>query len=192
MSPDAHSEPILRLRGLGKVYPGTKGQPPVEAVSGLDLDVREGELLVLVGPSASGKTTTLRLIAGLEEATSGTIEIAGKPVNGVEPQDRGIAMVFQSPALYPHMSAFQNIAFGLKLAGKGKAEIRDLVMRAAAALELEGVLDRPPQALSGGQRQRVALARAMVRSPRVLLLDEPLSNLDARLRVQMRGEIARQ
>jgi multiple sugar transport system ATP-binding protein len=181
----------VRLRGLRKMFPGEHGHPAVPAVQGLDLDIAHGELMVLVGPSGCGKTTTLRLIAGLEQATAGTIEIGDQVVNEVAPKDRGIAMVFQNHALYPHLSVFDNLAFGLKVAKKDKAYIREAVLRTATALELTAVLDRKPQALSGGQRQRVALGRAMVRNPKVFLLDEPLCNLDAPMRVQMRSEIAR-
>ena len=181
----------VRIRGLVKTYANERGHPVVTAVKGLNLDIQDGEFMVLVGPSGCGKSTTLRLIAGLEDITSGTIEIGGKVVNQVEPKDRGIAMVFQNYALYPHMTVFDNMAFGLKLAKKKKEEIREAVHRVAAALDLDKLLDRKPQALSGGQRQRVALGRAIVRNPKVFLFDEPLSNLDAQMRVQMRSEITR-
>jgi len=181
----------VRIRGLVKTFLNGQGQPPVTAVNGLDLDIANGEFMVLVGPSGCGKSTTLRLIAGLEQITGGTIEIGGKVVNEVEPKDRGVAMVFQNYALYPHMTVFDNLAFGLKLARKEKSFIRQAVLSAAATLGLGALLDRKPQALSGGQRQRVALGRALVRNPKVFLFDEPLSNLDAKMRVQMRAEIAR-
>ena len=174
------------LEGITKQYPdGTT------AVRSLQLDVGDGELLVLVGPSGCGKTTALRMIAGLEEATSGTILIDGRPVNDVQPRHRDIAMVFQSYALYPHLSVFDNIAFSLKYRKVAKPEIRRRVEEAARILELEEHLQRKPRQLSGGQRQRVAMGRAIVRQPRAFLMDEPLSNLDAKLRVQMRAEIAR-
>ncbi len=181
----------VRIRNLVKTYAGEHGHPAVPAVKGIDLDIADGEFMVLVGPSGCGKSTTLRMIAGLEQITSGTIEIGGSVVNHLEPKDRGIAMVFQNYALYPHMTVFDNMAFGLKLAKKSKEEIREVVMRTAAALDLDKLLNRRPQALSGGQRQRVALGRAIVRNPRVFLFDEPLSNLDAKMRVQMRSELSR-
>ena len=159
------------------------------AVSSLDLAVGDGELLVLVGPSGCGKTTALRMVAGLEEVTSGTIRIDGQIVNDVEPRHRDIAMVFQSYALYPHLSVFDNMAFSLKYRKINKGEIRARVLEAARVLELETYLERKPRQLSGGQRQRVAMGRAIVRQPRAFLMDEPLSNLDAKLRVQMRAEI---
>ncbi len=174
------------LDGITKTYPdGTT------AVRSLELDVGDGELLVLVGPSGCGKTTALRMVAGLEEVTQGTIYIDGRPVNDVEPRHRDIAMVFQSYALYPHLSVYDNIAFSLKYRKIAKPEIRRRVAEAARILELEEHLQRKPRQLSGGQRQRVAMGRAIVRQPRAFLMDEPLSNLDAKLRVQMRGEIAR-
>jgi multiple sugar transport system ATP-binding protein len=161
------------------------------AVRSLDLAVGDGELLVLVGPSGCGKTTALRMVAGLEDVTSGTISIDGHAVNDVEPRHRDIAMVFQSYALYPHLSVYDNMAFSLKYrGGVPKAEIRKRVAEAARVLELEPYLQRKPRQLSGGQRQRVAMGRAIVRQPRAFLMDEPLSNLDAKLRVQMRAEIA--
>jgi multiple sugar transport system ATP-binding protein len=174
------------LDGVTKTYPdGTT------AVRSLRLDVGDGELLVLVGPSGCGKTTALRMVAGLEEVTAGTIYIDDRPVNDVEPRHRDIAMVFQSYALYPHLSVYDNIAFSLKYRKIAKPEIRRRVAEAARILELEEHLQRKPRQLSGGQRQRVAMGRAIVRQPRAFLMDEPLSNLDAKLRVQMRGEIAR-
>ena len=159
------------------------------AVSDLDLEINEGEFLVMVGPSGCGKSTTLRMIAGLEEITSGTLMIGDRVANELPPKDRDIAMVFQNYALYPHMTVFDNIAFSLKLARRPRAEIKERVAEAARILELESQLDKRPAQLSGGQRQRVAMGRAIVRRPRVFLLDEPLSNLDAKLRVQMRAEI---
>ncbi|HET7738412.1 MAG TPA: sn-glycerol-3-phosphate ABC transporter ATP-binding protein UgpC [Tepidiformaceae bacterium] len=162
----------------------------VHAVRDLTFDVDEGEFLVLVGPSGCGKTTALRMIAGLEDLTSGEIRIAGQPVNHVPPRDRDIAMVFQSYALYPHMTVFDNLAFGLKQRRTPKAEIEARVTEAAAILDLGQLLKRRPRELSGGQRQRVALGRAIVRKPKVFLMDEPLSNLDAQLRVRTRGELS--
>jgi multiple sugar transport system ATP-binding protein len=174
------------LDGITKEYPdGTT------AVRSLDLSIADGELMVLVGPSGCGKTTALRMVAGLEEVTAGTIFIDGQRVNDTEPRDRDIAMVFQSYALYPHLSVFDNMGFSLKYRGTPRAEIRRRVEEAARILELEPLLGRKPRQLSGGQRQRVAMGRAIVRQPRAFLMDEPLSNLDAKLRVQMRAEIAR-
>jgi multiple sugar transport system ATP-binding protein len=161
------------------------------AVNDLDLDIADGEFLVLVGPSGCGKTTALRCLAGLEEITDGQIKIGERVVNRVPSKDRNIAMVFQSYALYPHMTVFDNLAFGLKLLKTPKQEIRRRVEEAAKILNLERFLDRKPKALSGGQRQRVALGRAIVREPAAFLMDEPLSNLDAKLRVQTRAEILR-
>jgi len=161
------------------------------AVHGVDLDVADGEFVVLVGPSGCGKSTTLRMIAGLESITSGKLMIGDRLVNDVPPKDRDIAMVFQSYALYPHMTVRDNLAFALKLRGNSKAEIAKRVEQAATILGINDFLDRTPRQLSGGQRQRVALGRAIVRQPQVFLFDEPLSNLDAQLRVQMRREIAR-
>jgi multiple sugar transport system ATP-binding protein len=163
----------------------------VEAVRAIDLDIPNNEFVVLVGPSGCGKSTTLRMIAGLEEVTSGDIYIDGEVVNDLPPKDRDIAMVFQNYALYPHMTAFENMSFGLRLRKFSKAEIRQRVENAARILDITDLLDRRPKALSGGQRQRVAMGRAIVRNPKVFLFDEPLSNLDAKLRVQMRTEIKR-
>jgi ABC-type sugar transport system ATPase subunit len=176
----------IRFDGVTKVYgDGTL------AVNTLDLTVEEGEFMVFVGPSGCGKTTALRMVAGLEEITEGAILIGDRVVNHVSPKDRDIAMVFQSYALYPHMTVAQNLAFGLKLRKISRAEIARRVRAAAAVLDLEDHLERKPKALSGGQRQRVALGRAIVREPAVFLMDEPLSNLDAALRVQTRAEILR-
>jgi multiple sugar transport system ATP-binding protein len=163
----------------------------VEAVRAIDLDIPNNEFVVLVGPSGCGKSTTLRMIAGLEEVTSGDIYIGGELVNDLPPKDRDIAMVFQNYALYPHMTAYENMSFGLRLRKFSKAEIRARVENAARILDITDLLDRRPKALSGGQRQRVAMGRAIVRNPKVFLFDEPLSNLDAKLRVQMRTEIKR-
>ena len=163
----------------------------VTAVSDLSLEIGDGEFMVLVGPSGCGKTTSLRMIAGLEEISDGTLRIGDRVVNDVAPKDRDIAMVFQSYALYPHMSVRDNLAFGLKLRKVAKSEIEKRINDAAGILQLEKLLDRKPKELSGGQRQRVALGRAIVREPAVFLMDEPLSNLDAKLRVQTRAEIAR-
>jgi multiple sugar transport system ATP-binding protein len=162
-----------------------------QAVKDLNLEIGDGEFMVLVGPSGCGKTTSLRMIAGLEEITSGTLRIGDRVVNDVPPKDRDIAMVFQSYALYPHMSVRENLAFGLKLRKVPKAEIERRVSETAETIQLGKLLDRKPKELSGGQRQRVALGRAIVREPAVFLMDEPLSNLDAKLRVQTRAEIAR-
>ncbi|HQC14802.1 ABC transporter ATP-binding protein, partial [Mesotoga prima] len=174
------------LEKVGKTYPNG-----VKAVLDANLEVKDKEFLVLLGPSGCGKTTTLRMIAGLEEITEGTIKIGGKVVNDVEPKDRDIAMVFQNYALYPHMSVYENMAFGLKLRKTPKPEIEERVKEAARILGIEQLLDRKPKQLSGGQRQRVAVGRAIVRKPKVFLFDEPLSNLDAKLRVQMRAELKR-
>ena len=179
------------LKDLVKVYAGSGKNPPLKAVQGINLDVRDKEFMVLVGPSGCGKSTTLRMIAGLEEVTSGEIAIEGRRVNDLEPKDRDIAMVFQNYAFYPHMSVFDNMAFGLKLKKVPKAEINDRVMIAAEILGIESLLDRKPKALSGGQRQRVAVGRAIVRDPTVFLFDEPLSNLDAKMRVSMRTELSK-
>ncbi len=172
------------LEHVWKVYDGK-----VEAVKDANLVVNDKEFAVLVGPSGCGKTTTLRMIAGLEEITKGEIKIGGKVVNDVEPKDRDIAMVFQNYALYPHMTVYQNMSFGLRLRKFPKDEIDRRVKEAARILSIENLLDRKPKQLSGGQRQRVALGRAIVRDPKVFLFDEPLSNLDAKLRVQMRSEL---
>ena len=161
----------------------------VEVIHGVDLEVRDKEFLVLVGPSGCGKSTLLRMVAGLEEISQGHIAIDGKVVNDVAPKDRGLAMVFQNYALYPHMNVFENMSFGLRLAKTPAAEIQDRVRETAAVLGLEDLLKRKPHELSGGQRQRVAMGRAMVRKPGIFLFDEPLSNLDAKLRIQMRAEI---
>jgi multiple sugar transport system ATP-binding protein len=163
----------------------------VTAVKDLSLEVEDGEFMVLVGPSGCGKTTALRMVAGLEEITAGEILIGDRVVNDVDPRGRDVAMVFQNYALYPHMTVFENIAFGLRARRAPKREIRDRVERVGKALGLGDLLERKPRQLSGGQRQRVAMGRAIVRDPRVFLMDEPLSNLDARLRVQMRAEVAR-
>jgi len=174
----------VTLRKIVKEYEGG-----VQAVKGIDLDIADHEFCVLVGPSGCGKSTTLRMIAGLEEITSGEIAIGGGVVNDIPPRDRDIAMVFQNYALYPHMSVYENMAFGLMLRKFPKAEIDRRVRDAARILDIGVLLDRKPKALSGGQRQRVAMGRAIVRDPKVFLFDEPLSNLDAKLRVQMRTEI---
>jgi multiple sugar transport system ATP-binding protein len=160
-------------------------------IPGVDLEIRDGEFIVFVGPSGCGKSTVLRCIAGLEDITSGDLYIGGERVNDVPPAKRGIAMVFQSYALYPHMTVAENMAFGLKLAGYTKEQMKAAVDRAAQILQIEHLLERKPKALSGGQRQRVAIGRAIVRKPGVFLFDEPLSNLDAALRVQMRVELSR-
>jgi multiple sugar transport system ATP-binding protein len=160
-------------------------------IHGIDLDIRDGEFVVFVGPSGCGKSTLLRMIAGLENITGGELFIGGKLANKVPPAERGVAMVFQSYALYPHMSVYENMAFALKLAGHGRAEVDAAVQRAAEILQIGALLKRKPKDLSGGQRQRVAIGRAIVRKPQVFLFDEPLSNLDASLRVQMRVEISR-
>ncbi|MBA3384817.1 MAG: sn-glycerol-3-phosphate ABC transporter ATP-binding protein UgpC [Actinobacteria bacterium] len=176
----------IALEHLTKVYPdGTK------AVTSLDLEIEDGELVVFVGPSGCGKTTALRMIAGLEEITDGTIRIGDEVVNDLPPKDRDIAMIFQNYALYPHMSAFDNMAFGLKLRKVPREQRRTRVGKAAQMLGLPEVLGKKPRTLSGGQRQRVAMGRAIVREPQAFLMDEPLSNLDAKLRVEMRAEIAR-
>ena len=172
------------LKNIYKKYPGG-----VTAVNDFNLNITDKEFIVLVGPSGCGKSTTLRMIAGLEEITSGELLIDGKLVNDIAPKDRDIAMVFQNYALYPHMTVFENMAFGLKLRKTPKGEIKKRVTEAARILEIEHLLDRSIKALSGGQRQRVALGRAIVREPKVFLMDEPLSNLDAKLRAQMRTEI---
>ena len=176
----------VSLDQLRKVYPDGH-----VAVAGASFEAADGELLVLVGPSGCGKTTLLRMIAGLETISGGTLRIGGRVVNDVAPRDRDVAMVFQNYALYPHMTVAENLGFGLKLRGQRQADIDRRVAAAAKTLELESRLDSRPAALSGGQRQRVALGRALVRDPQVFLLDEPLSNLDAKLRLSMRVEIAR-
>ena len=176
----------LSLKNVTKAYPNG-----FVAVKDFNLEIADKEFIIFVGPSGCGKSTTLRMIAGLEDISSGELYIDGKLVNDVEPKDRDIAMVFQNYALYPHMSVYDNMAFGLKLRKTPKAEIDKLVHEAAKILDLEHLLDRKPKALSGGQRQRVAMGRAIVRNPKVFLMDEPLSNLDAKLRVQMRIEIAK-
>jgi multiple sugar transport system ATP-binding protein len=174
----------VTLTEIVKVYEGG-----VRVVDGFNLDIKDREFVVLVGPSGCGKSTTLRMIAGLEEITSGTIRIGERVVNDVPPKDRDIAMVFQSYALYPHMTVYENMAFALKLRKQSKSVIEEKVRRAAKILVIEHLLERKPKALSGGQRQRVALGRAIVRDPKCFLFDEPLSNLDAKLRVEMRAEI---
>ena len=176
----------LSLKDVQKIYPNG-----FQAVKDFNLDIEDQEFVIFVGPSGCGKSTTLRMIAGLEDISSGTIEIDGKVMNDVEPKDRDIAMVFQNYALYPHMTVYDNMAFGLKLRKFPKAEIKAKVHEAAKILDLDKLLDRKPKALSGGQRQRVAMGRAIVRHPKVFLMDEPLSNLDAKLRVQMRIEITK-
>ena len=176
----------LSLKNVGKTYPNG-----FVAVKNFNLDIADKEFLIFVGPSGCGQSTTLRMIAGLEEITSGELWIGNTMVNDVEPKDRDIAMVFQSYALYPHMSVYDNMAFGLKLRKTPKEKVDKLVHEAAKILDIEHLLDRKPKALSGGQRQRVAMGRAIVRNPKVFLMDEPLSNLDAKLRVQMRIEISK-
>lgn len=173
------------MKKIGKTYDGK-----IQAVTDFNLEIQDKEFVILVGPSGCGKSTALRMIAGLEEITEGELWIGGKKVNTMEPKDRDIAMVFQNYALYPHMTVFENMAFGLKMKKKPKAEIKRKVEEVAQKLELVPYLSRKPKALSGGQKQRVALGRAMVREPAVFLLDEPLSNLDAKLRTQMRREIS--
>ena len=175
----------LSLQHINKTYPNG-----FEAVKDFNLEIEDKEFIIFVGPSGCGKSTTLRMIAGLEEISGGTLKIGDKVMNDVEPKDRDIAMVFQNYALYPHMTVYDNMAFGLKLRKVPKDQIDKAVREAARILDLEKLLDRKPKALSGGQRQRVAMGRAIVRNPKVFLMDEPLSNLDAKLRVQMRSEIA--
>jgi sn-glycerol 3-phosphate transport system ATP-binding protein len=174
----------VTLRNVRKTYAGG-----FEAIKGIDFEVGDGQFCVLVGPSGCGKSTLLRMVAGLETITSGEIDIGGRVVNGIEPADRDIAMVFQNYALYPHMSVYNNMAYGLRNRGMAKPEIETRVQEAARILELGAMLDRKPRQLSGGQRQRVAMGRAIVRQPKVFLFDEPLSNLDAKLRIAMRVEI---
>ncbi len=176
----------LSLRNVYKRYPGG-----VTAVSDFNLEIKDQEFIILVGPSGCGKSTTLRMVAGLEEISEGEVYIGDRLVNDVAPKDRDIAMVFQNYALYPHMTVYDNMAFGLKLRKTSKDEIKRRVEEAARILDIEHLLERKPKALSGGQRQRVALGRAIVREPKVFLLDEPLSNLDAKLRAQMRTEISK-
>lgn len=176
----------LSLEHIGKTYPNG-----FEGVKDFNLEIEDKEFIIFVGPSGCGKSTTLRMIAGLEDITSGTLKIDGRVVNDVEPADRDIAMVFQTYALYPHMTVYDNMAFPLMLRKVPKADIDKAVHEAARILDLEKLLDRKPSALSGGQRQRVAMGRAIVRRPKVYLMDEPLSNLDAKLRVQMRAEISK-
>ncbi|GAB4468907.1 MAG: ABC transporter ATP-binding protein [Armatimonadaceae bacterium] len=194
----------VTLRNLNKVFQDPQSKKEVHAVNNLNLEIRDGEFMVLVGPSGCGKTTSMRMVAGLEEVTSGEILIGDRVVNDIPPRDRNIAMVFQNYALYPHMSVYDNMAFGLRLrmlpgllwqishmqeAKQIKEEIDQRIKQAAVRLGIENLLDRKPKALSGGQRQRVALGRAIVREPQVYLMDEPLSNLDAKLRVQTRAEL---
>jgi multiple sugar transport system ATP-binding protein len=176
----------VTLKGVSKIYPGG-----VKAVDNVDLEIQDKEFLILVGPSGCGKSTTLRMVAGLEEISDGTIHIGERLVNSVPPKDRDIAMVFQNYALYPHMSVYKNMAFGLMLRKYPKKEIDQRVREAAEILGITNLLERKPKALSGGQRQRVAVGRAIVRKPKAFLFDEPLSNLDAKLRVQMRTEISK-
>ncbi|MCI5901941.1 MAG: sn-glycerol-3-phosphate ABC transporter ATP-binding protein UgpC [Blautia sp.] len=176
----------LSLQHINKTYPNG-----FQAVKDFNLEIEDKEFIIFVGPSGCGKSTTLRMVAGLEEISSGTLKIGDKVMNDVEPKDRDIAMVFQNYALYPHMTVYDNMAFGLKLRKVPKDEIDKAVREAARILDLEKLLDRKPKALSGGQRQRVAMGRAIVRNPKVFLMDEPLSNLDAKLRVQMRTEISK-
>jgi len=175
----------VELKGISKVYDGG-----VRAVDNANIVVEDKEFVVLVGPSGCGKSTTLRMVAGLEDITEGELLIDGEKMNDVPPKDRNIAMVFQNYALYPHMSVYENMAFGLRIKKVPKAEIEKRVQEAARILDIEKFLDRKPKALSGGQRQRVAVGRAIVRNPKVFLFDEPLSNLDAKLRVQMRAELS--
>ena len=176
----------ITLEGIGKTYPGD-----VVAVTDFNMEIADKEFVVLVGPSGCGKSTTLRMIAGLEDITEGSLYIDGQLVNKVPPKDRDIAMVFQNYALYPHMTVFDNMSFGLKIRKTPRDEIKRRVTEAAKILEIENLLKRKPAALSGGQRQRVALGRAIVRNPKVFLLDEPLSNLDAKLRTAMRAELSK-
>src|SRR3954463_16770180 len=176
----------VELEKITKIYPGN-----VKAVNAIDLSIRDQEFVVLVGPSGCGKSTTLRMVAGLEEISNGVIRIGDRIVNDVPPKNRDIAMVFQNYALYPHMSVYKNMAFGLKLRKMPKPQIHQRVMDAAKILDIEHLLERKPKALSGGQRQRVAVGRAIVREPAAFLFDEPLSNLDAKLRVTTRAELKR-
>src|SRR5258706_1533675 len=174
----------VSLRDVRKSY-----TPELQVIHGVNMEIRDGEFIVILGPSGCGKSTLLRMVAGLETITAGEVVIGGRVVNNLEPKDRDIAMVFQNYALYPHMSVYDNMAYGLRIRKLSKQEIDTCVQKAAAILELKKFLDRKPRALSGGQRQRVAMGRAIVREPQVFLFDEPLSNLDAKLRVQMRGEL---
>ena len=176
----------LVFKNIEKIYPGE-----VKAVSDFNLEIKDEEFIIFIGPSGSGKSTVLRMIAGLEDISNGELYIDGKLVNDVQPRDRNIAMVFQDYALYPHMTVYDNMAFGLKMRKVSSDEIKDRVDKAANILGIEDLLKRKPKALSGGQRQRVALGRAIVRDPEVFLMDEPLSNLDAKLRVQTRREIVK-
>jgi multiple sugar transport system ATP-binding protein len=180
----------VAIEHLTKEFKGPHGEH-IRALTDASLTANSGEFLVIVGPSGCGKTTTLRIIAGLEEPTGGTVQIDGEVVNSVAPKDRDIAMVFQNGALYPHMTVFENMVFGLQARKCPRAEADQRVREAAEVLDLGGCLERKPDALSGGQRQRVALGRAMVRRPKVFLFDEPLANLDAPMRLQMRAEISR-
>lgn len=180
----------VSFQGVFKVYKGEKGKE-VTAVNDFNLEVNDREFVVFVGPSGCGKSTTLRMVAGLEEISKGDVHIGDRRVNDIAPKDRDIAMVFQNYALYPHLSVYENLAFGLKMRKFPKAEIKKRVEEAAAILGIQDYLDRKPKALSGGQRQRVAVGRAIVRQPKVFLFDEPLSNLDAKMRVQMRTEITK-
>src|SRR4029078_5253446 len=188
-NPKARDMAQVSLRNIVKTFDNT------QAVRGIELDIADKEFVVLVGPSGCGKSTTLRMIAGLEDITDGEIKVDGEVVNGVPPKDRYMAMVFQNYALYPHMSVFENMSFGLRLKRFPKDEIKRSVNEAAPILQLDGLLDRKPRQLSGGQRQRVAMGRAIVRDPKVFLFDEPLSNLDGKLRggaaLQPRGKAAR-
>src|SRR5688500_2208954 len=174
----------LSLRDVRKSY-----TPELQVIHGVSMEIADGEFIVILGPSGCGKSTLLRMVAGLETITAGEIAIGGRVVNNLEPKDRDIAMVFQNYALYPHMSVYDNMAYGLRIRGLSKSEIDVRVQKAAAILELSNFLERKPRQLSGGQRQRVAMGRAIVREPAVFLFDEPLSNLDAKLRVQMRAEL---
>src|SRR5688572_15932040 len=173
----------VHLRGVKKSY------DKLEVIHGIDMEIAHGEFIVIVGPSGCGKSTLLRMVAGLERITAGEVAIGGRVVNELEPKDRDIAMVFQNYALYPHMSVYENMSYGLRIKRFSREDIETRVRRAAGILELEPFLKRKPRELSGGQRQRVAMGRAIVREPAVFLFDEPLSNLDAKLRVQMRAEL---
>jgi len=174
----------VSLKDVRKSY-----TPDLQVIHGVSMEIRDGEFIVILGPSGCGKSTLLRMVAGLETITGGEIAIGGRVVNNLEPKDRDIAMVFQNYALYPHMSVYDNMAYGLRIRGLAKSEIDARVQKAAEILELKNFLGRRPREMSGGQRQRVAMGRAIVREPQVFLFDEPLSNLDAKLRVQMRGEL---